>query len=84
MRKSDNMKKRVNLTFEESVLQATKRYAEKKGLSISEMVEDYLAIVSKRVKPRMIIDLIEELGSGNIDPKADLKEMFYQDPNHGG
>jgi hypothetical protein len=78
------MKARVNLTIEESVLQDTKLYAERKGISVSEMVEDYLKIVTKPVRRRTIIDLVEELGPSNIDPKADLKELYYQDPKHGG
>ena len=78
------MKTRVNLTIEESILHDTKLYAEKKGMSVSEIVEDYLKIVTKPVKRRTIMDLMEELGPGNIDPKADLKELYYQDPKHGG
>jgi len=78
------MKARLNLTIEESVLHNTKLYAEKKGVSISEIVEGYLKIVSKPVKRRTIIDLVEELGPSNIDPKVDLKELYYQDPKHGG
>ena len=73
------MKTRVNLTIDESVLHDTKRYAEKKGLSVSEIVEDYLKSVTKPAKRRTIIDLVEELGPVNIDPKADLKELYYQE-----
>jgi hypothetical protein len=35
-------------------------------------------------KRRTIIDIVGELGSHNIDPKADLMELYYQDPKHGG
>ena len=52
------MKTRVNLTIEESVLHDTKLYAEKKGISVSEIVEDYLKIVTKPVKRRTIMDLV--------------------------
>ncbi|HTK20426.1 MAG TPA: DUF6364 family protein [Mucilaginibacter sp.] len=73
------MKTRVNLTIEESVLHNTKLYAEKKGISVSEIVEEYLKIVSKPAKRKTIINLLEELDPSNIDPKADLKELYYQD-----
>ena len=73
------MKARVNLTIEESVLHNTKLYAEKKGVSISEIVEDYLKIVSKQAKRRTIKDLVEELEPVNVDPGADLKESYYQE-----
>ncbi|MBS1529488.1 MAG: hypothetical protein JSU01_04200 [Bacteroidetes bacterium] len=78
------MKARLNLTIEEGVLHDTKLYAEKKGISVSEMVENYLKMVTKPTKRRTIIDMVEELGPSNIDPKADLKELYYQDPKHGG
>ena len=73
------MKARVNLTIEESVLHDTKLYAEKKGISVSEIVEDYLKVVTKPVKRKTIIDMVEELSPTNIDPKADLKELYYQE-----
>ena len=31
------------------------------------------------LKRRTIIDLVEELGPSNIDPKVDLKELYYQE-----
>jgi hypothetical protein len=36
------------------------------------------------MKRKTIIDFVKELGPNNIDPKADLKELYYQDPKHGG
>lgn len=73
------MKTRVNLTIEESVLRDTKIFAEKQGMSVSEIVEDYLKKITQPVKRKTIIDMIEELGPSNIDPKADLKELYYQE-----
>jgi hypothetical protein len=73
------MKSRVNLTIEESVLHDTKVYAHKQGTSVSEIVEEYLKSITKPVKRRTIIDLMEELGPSNIDPKADLKELYYKE-----
>lgn len=73
------MKTRVNLTIEETVLHDTKLYAEKRGISVSEIVEDYLKAVTRPVKRKTIIDMVEELGPSNIDSKADLKELYYQE-----
>ena len=73
------MKARVNLTIEESILHDTKLYAEKKGISVSEIVEEYLKVVTKPVRRKTIIDIVEELDPANIDPKADLKELYYQE-----
>ena len=73
------MKARVNLTIDENVLQDSKRYAKKKGLSVSEMVEDYLKLIAKPEKQKTIIDLVEELGPTGLDPHIDLKELYYQE-----
>ena len=79
MRIFDTMKARVNLTIEESVLHDTKLYAEKQGISVSEIVEEYLKNITKPVKRKTIIDMVEELSPADIDPKADLTELYYQE-----
>ncbi len=73
------MKARLNLTIEENVLQDSKTYAKKKGLSVSEMVEDYLRLITKPEKQKTIIDLVEELGPTGLEPNVDLKELYYQE-----
>ena len=73
------MKTRVNLTIEDSLLKSTKRYAEKKGTSVSELVEEYFKIITRPKKRPNIIDLIESLEKPSIDENADLKELYYQD-----
>lgn len=78
------MKSRLNLTIDESLLTVTKLYAEQNRTSISELVEDYFKMLTKPKKRKTIIDLVEELDRPDIDPKADLKELYYQDPKHGG
>ena len=78
------MKTRLNLTIEDSLLKNAKRYAEKQHASVSELVEGYFKSITKPAKRKTIIDLVEELEKPNIDPKADLKELYYQDPKHGG
>ena len=77
------MKTRLNLTIEDSLLKSTKHYAEKQHISVSELVENYFREVTKPIKRKNFIDLIKELGSHDIDPKADLKELYYQDKKHG-
>ena len=78
------MKSRLNLTIDESLLKSTKLYAEKKGTSVSELVESYFKQITLPKKRKTIIDLIESLEPPKIDLKADLKELYYQDPKHGG
>jgi hypothetical protein len=78
------MKARLNLTIEDSLLKNTKLYAEQHHTSLSELVEDYFKEVTKPLKRKTFADLVKELGKHDIDPKADLKELYYQDQKHGG
>ena len=78
------MKSRLNLTIEESLITSTKQYAEKHHTSISELVEGYLKEIIRPVKRKNFTDLVKELGEHHIDPKADLKDLYYNDPKHGG
>jgi hypothetical protein len=73
------MKTRINLTIEDSLLTSTKIYAQKQHTSVSELVENYLRVITRPAKRANILDLVEKLDAPNIDPKADLKELFYQD-----
>ena len=75
------MKTRVNLTIEDSVLQETKRYAEKRGTSVSEIVEEYLKGIISSQKKANVIDLIESLPPPKIkiDAGIDLKEQYYKE-----
>jgi hypothetical protein len=77
------MKSRLNLTIEESVLQSMKQYAEKQHTSVSDLVEDYFRNVTKPVKKKSFMDLVDKLPPHDIDPKADLKELYYQDKKNG-
>lgn len=78
------MKSRLNLTIEDSLLKSTKLYAEKHNTSISELTQNYFERITKPVRKKSIIDLVEELPKPKIDVNADLKELYYQDPKHGG
>ena len=73
------MKTRVNLTIEDSVLTSTKLYAQKQKTSISELVENYLKAITRPAKKTNILDLVKKLEKPELDPKADLKELFYRD-----
>ena len=73
------MKARLNLTIEEELLNKAKVYAEKKGSSVSQLVEDYFENITKKKKKESIIDLIESLPKPDIDPNLDLKKMYYEE-----
>ena len=45
------MKKRITLTIDEDYIIAAKEYANKRGKSVSQLVEDYFAVMVKPRKP---------------------------------
>ena len=55
------MKERLNLTIDGGLLEAMKTYAAAKGTSVSELVENYFRNVTKPVKRKNILDLVDEL-----------------------
>ena len=78
------MKSRLNLTIEDSLLKSTKLYAEEQHISVSELVESYFKEITKPIKRKNFVDIVKELGAHHIGPKADLEELYYRDPKHGG
>ena len=55
------MKERLNLTIDGELLDSMKAYAAGKGMSVSELVESYFRSVTKPVRGKNIIDLVDEL-----------------------
>jgi hypothetical protein len=78
------MKSRLNLTIEDSLLKSTRQYAEDHKTSISELAENYFRSITRPVKRKTILDIVEKLDKPPIDPDADLIELYYKDPKHGG
>lgn len=80
------MKERLNLTIDAALLEAIKRYAAKRQISVSELVENYFEKVTKPIERRTILDLVDELEAPVLDPSlpvldpaADLKELYYKE-----
>jgi hypothetical protein len=73
------MKARLNLSIDHQLLNNIKAYAANKGISVSEMVEEYFKTVVRPSKRKNIISMVEKLEQTTIDKKADLKELFYKE-----
>lgn len=74
-----NMKERLNLTIDAALLTATKAYAAKKQMSVSELVEGYFRMLTKPVHRKSILDLVDQLKKPPISDLADLKDLFYKE-----
>jgi len=74
------MKTRLNLTIDDHVLENMKNFAQKKGESISEIVENYFTrIIRNKKKKKNILQIVEELEPPVVELNADLKDLFYKE-----
>lgn len=73
------MKARVNLTIEQDILSKAKKYASEIGVSVSELVENYLKNVSKKTDTESLINFIDRLEVPKIDENIDFKKQYYED-----
>ena len=73
------MKDRLNLTIDGELLEAVKNYASGKQTSVSELVQGYFKSVTRPVRRKSILDLVDKLDRPAIDPAADLKELYYRE-----
>jgi Family of unknown function (DUF6364) len=74
------MKSHLNLTIDDNLLKKMKVYAENRRVSLSELVESYFKEVIQTTEKETFMDIVKSLGSHSIDPKADLKELYYKHP----
>ncbi len=72
------MKGRLNLTIDEQLIVEIKRYAGKKDIPVSELVEDFFKKVLKPGSKSSIIDMVDNLEKAEIPGDADLTELYYQ------
>jgi len=83
------MNTKLTLTIEKEVIQSAKEYAEEKGQSLSELVENYLKLISitrKEIKPEELSPRIQRLRgviktSENMNYKKILTEELAK--KHG-
>jgi hypothetical protein len=73
------MKARLNLTIEEHMLERIKTYAASKGVSISELVEEYFAALTRPSRRKDIVSLVDKLDAPSINLTGDLKKLYYED-----
>lgn len=72
------MKERLNLTIDAGLVESMKAYAASKQMSVSELVESYFRSVTRSLPRTNILDLVDQLEKPDLDEKADLKALFYQ------
>ncbi|MFD2148385.1 DUF6364 family protein [Mucilaginibacter antarcticus] len=72
------MKTHMNLSIEKDLVKKIKAYAEKRQISVSDLVEAYFSKIVKPSKTFTVIDLIEGLEKPVLEEGTDLKKSFYE------
>jgi hypothetical protein len=75
------MNAKLTLTIEKGVIVKAKEYAKQKGLSLSEMVENYFVLLTRTSKPRAVelTSTVKSLkGSFNAPEDFDYKEILSE------
>ena len=73
------MKSRLNITVDEEILNNVKRYAARKNISLSELIEQYFKTLTSTPRRKTIIQMVEELEKPKIESRAGLKEAYYEE-----
>jgi replicative DNA helicase len=75
------MNTKLTLTIEKEVIEIAKEYAKEKGLSLSEMVENYFKLITvnrRKIKPKQISAKVRKLrGIINTNENLDYKQICY-------
>lgn len=73
------MKARLNITVDERLLNNAKHYAAKNNTSLSQLIELYFESLTRPVRRKNIIQLVDELPKPKIDLPKDLKQAYHED-----
>lgn len=74
------MKARLQLNIDQDILDRIKTYAASRNITISELVESYFRkIVQPPFSRKNILQLVAEMKKPEINPGADLKDLYYKE-----
>lgn len=72
------MDKKLTLSLDKSIIESAKNYAKSNNISLSKLIESYLATLTKRKRSsKEITPLVESLsGVINLDENFDIKDAY--------
>ena len=74
----ERMKSRLNITIEDALAEQAKRYADRHGTSVSQLVEHYFRSLTRPSHKKNVLDLIREMPDPATTVKGDGKESYYR------
>jgi hypothetical protein len=74
------MKNRVNITIDEKLVRDAKRFAARKKISLSQLIEGYLkGLTSKKSSKKNILEMISELPEPKKGTKKAIVKSYYEE-----
>jgi hypothetical protein len=74
------MKNRVNITIDYKLVREAKRYAARKKISLSQLIEDYLkGLTSKRLAKKNVLEILNELPKPKSRTEKAKVETYYEE-----
>jgi hypothetical protein len=74
------MKNRVNITIDEKLVRDAKRYAARKNISLSQLVENYLkGLTTRRTAKKNVLELLSELPEPKRGTEKATVEAYYEE-----
>ncbi len=71
------MDKKLTLSLNESIIENAKAYAKSNNISLSKLIESYLAVLTKKTKKKSEITPLVKSLSGVLDLPSDFDEREY-------
>lgn len=73
------MDTKLTLSLDQSIIEQAKHYAKNNKISLSKLIESYLAVLVKEQKPTVKVTPLVESLSGVINLKNDTSKEDYTD-----
>jgi hypothetical protein len=73
------MKSRLNITVEDDLMNKAKRYASRHHISLSQLVERYFKSITRQVRGKNVIQIVDQLPKAHIEENTNLKEAYFED-----
>ena len=73
------MKKRLNITIDDKLLEKVKRYAASHKSSVSELVESYFRTFAETSTHTRLVEMIEQLPTPTLTFPDDLKKKYMEE-----
>ena len=71
------MDKKLTLSLDKTIIESAKDYAKSNNISLSKLIESYLATLTERGKSTKITPLVESLsGVISLDKDFDIKDAY--------